>query len=234
MYRSVCLLILFVHATLAAASTLPRWEVGTTWGLKCQYLQSILSKQKGAPLSWSEPVEFVYRVAAKRVEAGATRYTILARPRGKAQFATCFVLVEKDGQLALTRAEDRMLQAGTVVKKPLPVQSGAPSISQGSMIPIDLPVFPLAQPAPFRFTESAGGMQFQITRTQLSFSAPGPCKDLEGSAVRFEVPVRPASLRAVTVEEQPSGRKMLQYWSDDQPWAVFCQSCSTRSWLIEI
>jgi hypothetical protein len=234
-------------ALAPARSFTPRWEVGTTWAIRTQHLHMGFRDSR-EPVRWSEPVTFVYAVTGKKEEGGGrTSYTVKAAPRAAGSgLATTIALVADGGRIAVAAVETHHVRHGKDVAETIRYPAASPVFTESSIIPYDAPVFPLVVPSDiqasnllalkrkYRRVEDAGGLAFARTASQLvkTAGAVSSYVDAGGRPVDFAVPVEASRVFPVQIEDETNGQRVVQYWAEGQPWFLYSENGSSRSWLV--
>ena len=236
-----------VMALAPAKQFTPRWEVGTTWTVKTAFRRMYVMSPDAGGL-WSDPVRFDYRVTQKRADASGTTFTLVAAPHKKTTGFETIITVVSDlsGKLSVRSVTARKLRHGQIVSDRVDYATATPVFTENSIVPYDAPVFPLVKPADLQTSsflstkkkytraESIGGLTFARVGSQLVRGATGASSYTDGTGreVDFQVPVDAAAVFPVDMEEETTRQKVAQYWAEGQPWALYSETSSTRSWLV--
>lgn len=187
----------------AADGSAPRWAAGDVW--------SVLVSYPAAGDGWSDPVRWVYRVAATP-ETGHDGYILaVTGPEMKAR------LVYR-GDFSLAEVEIvRAIRERRIVTD-LAYEAGAPVLTERSPVPFDTPLFPLLSGAAgeYRVRHAIGdGLFVTVTVRQTVASIPGD-----------------EELLAVTCAWGDT-EGFVQHWGQGRPWPLYGENRNMRYWLVE-
>lgn len=204
------LILISMPATADDEGFRPHWQVGDTWTIEAKY-RDVLKPGEDA---WLPAIRWNFTVRARKNIRGEPCFVLHITPESsdlRAQTVLC--LAESD--LHLVEVVDVQPVQGKLQRK---TRHGDPArispISRdGSLVPYDLPMFPLAASRHEDLANIAGcsgeeshrvdGLTF-VEQVQQSW------KPVEGG---FEV----------TLENPVTTKKLTQVWRTDAPWAVTSQ-----------
>lgn len=226
----------------------PQWDIGSSWAVRTEYRQKHVADATRST-GWSEPVVFVYRVARKTQENGNTIYGIIATPQAaNTGFETEIELcLTADQKLSVRSVISKRPKLGTISSDRIDYSLPGPVFTDNSAAPYDSPCFPLVKPANLDGSnyittkksvsriEDVGGLRFVRLQSQLLKPAgPGSTYvDSNGKPISFDVAVDPSSVYPVEMRDETNGQRVVQYWGQGQPWFLYSENGSTRSWLVK-
>jgi len=231
-----CLLIAVMLLTASAASAnspiegyVPNWKVGDFWTLEATYRDL---KSEGE--IWMAPVEWVFRVRAVKQVKGIECYVIHVYSRKKS--------IRPQAVLWLSKAELRPVKVIDIFETPngighserdIDPQEASPLVADGTIVPYDLPVFPLnkansavqgadgfgayrsqASEKKFAKISKVGGLSFKRVIGQKNKTPEKQYADTfaayRSSGQSFQV----------EIAEERSSTNITQLWQQGSPWAI--------------
>lgn len=225
------------------ASFVPTWRQGDRWLVKTETRR--LSMTEEGPKKSEDEEVWIFKVAGVRDHNGRRFFQILARswktpPVDEAAF---LFVGTPDGSggvssLALVRAAYRGQGAPEVERffdrySPAPY----PVINDFTPVPSTFPLFDGG-----RLVGPATGLKFNVSERLESMvfardvrQAVSPVTAADVAAVPLKLPGATAEGGVVVdVTRAQDSRRERQIWHRDQPWFLYAESPTTRSWLVRV
>lgn len=243
-----CLLLAVTLLTGSAASAnppqegyVPSWNVGDYWTLEASYRDL---KSEGDV--WMPPIEWVFKVRAVKQVKGVDCYVVHVYSRKKS--------IRPQAVLWLSKAELRPVKVIDVFETPngishsereIDPQEAVPLVADGTIVPYDLPVFPLnkansavqgadgfgayrAQSSEKKFARISrlGGLSFKRVIGQKNKAPEKQYADTfaayRSSGQSFQV----------EIAEERSNTNITQLWQQGSPWALSSENRDRKVRLI--
>lgn len=219
-----------------AAGYVPTWRVGDRWTLEATYRDL---RQPGEV--WLPPVQWIFKVRSMKVIDGQECYAVHVFPKQQDLKAQAVLyLAVKD--LRPVKVID-VFQVGSKPRsqeRELDVAEVGPLSSEGSLIPYDLPVFPLMRHSVQR-ADSYGAYEGPKAKLFSKIRKLGGLKFRRQASQKTQRPERQhadtlgayrSAGEAFQVElgENRSNRNITQLWQEGSPWAISMESrdCKVR------
>ena len=219
----LALLLLFVLAFpvrgAAEDGVSPVWKEGDTWLVKAVY------RLHPDEDKWSGPVLWEYTIVGFD-EDGSEGHYILEIRNQKGHMKLTSRLIYRAEDLSLIRAEITKTRRGQEFVKVLTYHGGTPVVTEQTLTPYDIPVFPLTCPS---------SLDFEVTRQVDQLKAV--------QNIRQEV--RQVS-GAEGLPDQLPGQDLIevkcigkdglifeQYWDKNSPWPVYGRNGNMKYWLVK-
>lgn len=241
----VAMLFVLSSATDVFASDrgyVPQWKVGDRWVLEATYRDK-LSDEEG----WLPPVEWVFKVRAIRDIDSQQCYVVHVYPRNldlKVQ-AVLWLSVENLQPIRVIDIFPTAEGAGNS-RRDYDPNYPEPLSAPDSMIPYDLPVFPLVkteapvqnadgfdayrrepEAAQYEKLSQVGGLSFRRTVGQKNLKPQRQYSDVfsayRSSGEKFQV----------ELAEARGGETMTQLWQEGSPWAVSVETPDVKVKLMQ-
>ncbi|MBI3039516.1 hypothetical protein HYY75_10825 [bacterium] len=195
----------------------PVWKVGQHWTIKAQYRDLRLAKEK-----WLPPVIWRFHVRGEKKIAGQDCFALHITPAKKKNLGVQAILYLAKSDLHLVKSIELFPSRG---KPQIHAQQAdqsriSPVLSGGSMIPFDLPLFPLSKMKNKESKSAEVAGEHATTLDGLVFVNPvkQSWTPTEGG---FQV-----------ILDDPNGKgKMVQIWKPGKPWATQTQSPTMKTSL---
>jgi hypothetical protein len=227
-----------VSAQDSGTGFVPTWKIGDTWTVEASYRDM---KNVGEP--WLPPVRWVFRVRAEKNIHRTDCYVIHVYPE-KRDLKVQAVLYLGKRDLRALRVIDIFPTASGVKSREKSVDAlhPIPLIAEDSIVPYDLPVFPLVrrsvqqsdsfaaykdpEPVSFARVKSVGGFTFKSSVQQTNKK---PDRQLADSFSSYRYG---SELFEIQLFDATRGGMMTQVWQTGAPWALSSDSPHKRVRLI--
>ena len=218
----------------------PQWSVGDRWILEASYRDMNAEQEV-----WLQPIQWVFRVRAIKEVDNQQCYVVHVYPRNP-EIKVQAVLWLSTYDLRPVRVIDIFpgRQGATSSERDIDASNPHPLMSTGSLIPYDLPVFPLVKtsvqsadgfdayraPDAIKFSSVSriGGLGFRKTVGQTSKAPEKQYSDIFDS-YKFG-----GESFQVELSEGNSENTLTQIWQEGAPWAISSESPLRRVKLIPI
>lgn len=228
----VCMMIcmtVWVTPQLFAEGFVPTWKVGEKWTLEATYRDL---KEPGEV--WLPPIQWTFMVRAVKNHNGVDCYVVHVFPR-KGEFKMQAVLWLAVDDLRPVRVIDIFPtnEGAKFSDREIDPQSSEPLMAIDTMVPYDLPVFPLvkadnavqgadgfdayrSQPAEKKYSKisKVGGLSFKRTIGQTNKA---PEKQYADTFAAYR---NGGETFQVEIAEERSNANITQLWQQGSPWAV--------------
>jgi hypothetical protein len=217
---TLCLATAALFAPAGSAFVTP-WQVGESWTLKAVY-RSVRGEAK-----WSDPVFWIYRVAAvEDLEDTACWRVDASRRSDPDVIVSQFWFKMEDRSLVLARLLKK--RRGTIEEKKVAYKDGRPVKTGQTLTPHDWPAAPLSVDSKRSFSRRRkldDELTVNDTRVQ-TVRRVDPEKEIAG------MPAGPDMLEVIC--QGRGGRVLFRiYFKNDFPWPVHGENPSMRYWLVE-
>ncbi|MBF0409371.1 MAG: hypothetical protein HQM10_18670 [Candidatus Riflebacteria bacterium] len=224
-FRSMLLVALLF--TLSVSTTafcsgefMPTWKVGDNWMIEAKY-RNLISQEN----EWLPPVTWKFSVRSEKVINGEPCWVLHISPvkRGKLKVQAVLFLSKKD--LHTVKKIDIFPVKGKAQAKAKEFNAARPSplFSDESMIPYDLPVFPLSAAVKENDANSTSvGLERAVSVDNITFvdKVAQSWKPVNGG---FEI----------SLHDPDAKGEIKQIWKENAPWAVSMNSNSVQYQLIQ-
>ncbi|MBF0547256.1 MAG: hypothetical protein HQM08_22640 [Candidatus Riflebacteria bacterium] len=203
------LTVMFVCFSVTAFSLdgfIPQWTVGQTWHVKAHY-RNIHSKAK----KWLEPITWNFKVRGEKVINGELCYVLQIVPDQIRHMKTLGILFLSKKDLHAVKVID-IFQVDGKAKSQERIIGGShisPLLRNDSMVPYDLPLFPLSAPASVDNTGASFGGENAVKIDGVNF--------LEDTS---QTCLSDGKGFVVILRSSNGKGNMEQKWNPDFPWAV--------------
>lgn len=247
-YRTILALValIFLGGTLPAETEsaqggfLPKWKVGDRWLLEASYKDL---KTEGEP--WMAPIKWVFQVRGMKNIHRQDCYVVHAYTQNRSLKMQA-ILYLSSIDLRPMRVIDIFPTINGMKSKEKDVDPfhQEPLISEESLVPYDLPVFPLvrrsiqqgdslesyAAPAPKTYTKisQVGGLKFKKSVQQTGKS---PDKQRADSLAAYRTG---GEMFQVEIFDPRSNDNLVQVWQEGSPWAISTESSARKVRLIPL
>ncbi len=225
-------------ATQAEEGFVPSWNIGDKWTLEATYRD-----QRSPGEVWMPPIKWVFHVKSRKSVHRTDCYVLHIYPakRSLKMQAVLYLSVRDLRPMRLIEIYPSLFGAKSR-EKPIDPFHASPLIGDDTLIPYDLPVFPLVRPS----VQRADGFG--------AYAAPEPkmfdkIKKVAGFSFKRQVSQtdkKPDRQHAdaftayrlggetfqVELTDTRSGAVQTQLWQEGSPWAVSCESRDRRVRLI--
>lgn len=132
--------ILMLPGMASAAGFMPIWQEGDSWTIEARYRD--LTKTEEA---WLPPVRWDFSVRNRKSVDGVPCFVVHVTPADRSDLQVQAVLCLAESDLRMIRAVDVFPRRGQVEQSRRSADENrlAPLLRNGSMIPYDMPMFPL-------------------------------------------------------------------------------------------
>lgn len=229
-----------------ATGFVPQWEVGDSWVVQASY-RDLLAEDSNE--KWNEPVNWEFKVRAIRNIANVECYVIHIYPQDSEMNVQAILWLGVQ-DLRPIRVIDVFPSASGIQssRRDFHPDYPEPLSSIDSIIPYDLPMFPLVR----RQTQSAdspdgfdayrrggtakqrhnqvaraGGISF---RRIVSQSTSAPSKQFSDVFSQYRAG---GQTYQVEISQERSSEKMTQLWQQNSPWALSIQTQNMRARLLQ-
>jgi len=229
------ILMLLAFAAVSVADTpregfVPTWKAGDRWVLEASYRDL---KAEGEV--WLPPIQWVFRVRSIKEKYGRQCYIVHVFPRhGEMKVQAILWLAVED--LKPVRVIDVFPtpEGMRYSERDLDPENSEPLVAVDTLVPYDLPVFPLANPANNAVQGADGFAAYRSEATEKKFSRTSKVGSLSFKRTFGQKNKKPerqysdtfAAYRSsgatyqVEVAEERSSTNLLQLWQEGSPWAV--------------
>ena len=230
---SILMLLAFSAVSMADSANegfVPTWKAGDRWVLEASYRDL---KSEGEV--WLPPIQWVFRVRAIKEKLGKQCYVVHVFPRyGEMKVQAILWLAVED--LKPVRVIDIFptSEGMRYSDRDLDPESTEPLVAVDTLIPYDLPVFPLTNAANNAVQGADGFSAYRAEATEKKFSRTSKVGSLSFKRTIGQKSKKPerqysdtfAAYRStgatyqVEVAEERSSTNLLQLWQEGSPWAV--------------
>lgn len=242
---SIIMLLTFSAVGVAGPSQdgfVPKWKAGDRWVLEASYRDL---KNEGD--AWLPPIQWVFRVRAIKEKHGQECYIIHVFPRhGEMKVQAILWLAVKD--LKPVRVID-IFPTGEGMRyseRDLDSEGSEPLIAVDTLIPYDLPVFPLKNAGKSGVQEADGFGAYRAEAVEKKYSRTSKVGALSFKRTYGQKSKHPekqysdtfASYRSsgstyqVEVAEERSDTNLTQLWQEGSPWAISSENRSRKVRLV--
>jgi hypothetical protein len=242
---SIVLLIAFSAAGFAEdlqKGFVPTWKAGDRWVLEASYRDL-----KGDGEAWLPPIQWVFRVRAIKEKLGRQCYIVHVFPRhGEMKVQAILWLAVED--LKPVRVIDIFptTEGMRFSERDIDPENPEPLVAIDTLIPYDLPVFPLTNSAAQGVQSADGFAAYRGGATEKKFSRASKVGTLSFKRTIGQKSKKPerqysdtfAAYRSsgatyqVEVAEERSSTNLLQLWQEGSPWAVSSENRSRKVRLV--
>ncbi|WP_207680963.1 hypothetical protein [Desulfonema magnum] len=223
--------IVFSCVSQAAASDVicPAWKIGDKWLVKSVY-QSPLKKD-----SWSAPVYWEYRVTGCEKSGSEDCYIISVKDHDGSLNLTAkltYRLERGEKSFAvpvLVKSEIKKKRRGKPITKTLTYDKKIPIRTEQTLIPFDMPVFPLRFPSSDDFTVIKHVSQTLRTSEMLRQEV----RKVQGGIKELPEWSGKRELTEVKCISNNNALIFVQYWCEDFLWPLFGRNGNMQYWLVE-
>jgi len=222
----------------ASPGYVPAWEIGARWLVEATYRDLKVPGEV-----WLPPIRWVFKVRTKKMLQQQECYVLHIFPQTP-DMKLQAILYLSVNNLRLLRVIDIFPSQGKVTHttRDVDIAHPQPLLSEGSLVPYDLPLFPLVKQTvqaadsfdAYREPEARkiislnkiGGLTFKRTFTQKDKAPDKQHADLF-SAYRYSGDTFQVELCDVRSKET-----LVQVWQDGAPWAISSESPSRKVRLV--
>lgn len=219
----VCCFSVFWVATVNARETMavPGWAAGQSWIVAASYPDLV---EEGA---WSAPVRWQYRVVADPENTAGETF-LLEISRAETESPPVAIVRLRRENLAPVSLETRSRRLGKTLSILAEFEALRPLVTQGSMAPVDLPIFPIVEGAAdaYQVSRTVAGDLIRKREMIVRTSA----EDAFSSGIGLSDAV---DYLKVTVAYDDGTPIFTQYWRRGALWPSYGENESMRYWLVE-
>lgn len=201
----------------------PTWQAGHSWTVKAVY------RQYGPDREWSTPVFWKYQIGESVTLDGEPCMAVAVNSVHPGPELAARLLF-RASDFSLVQAELAKTRRGKTVSQTLSYTGGAPVKTEQTLIPFDMPVFPLVPPSEAGFAvQKPVGQDMILTEnlrqtTRIAINPEGAIdtqgKPLQGAYTRVE---------CLTPD---NASLFLQYWQEGLPWPVYGRNADMQYWFV--
>ncbi|MFZ2958427.1 MAG: hypothetical protein WA705_16190 [Candidatus Ozemobacteraceae bacterium] len=236
----VCLHAQDDQTSQGAGGFVPKWTVGQQWTLQASYRDL---KNVGQP--WLTPIKWVFKVKAIKNLLRQDCYVLHVYPKDSSlKMQAVLYLAVRD--LRTIRVIDVFPTAQGVKSRTRDVDPYHPEplISENTMVPYDLPVFPLvrmnvqqadgfagyAEPPAKTFNKVAAYGAFKFKRT-VSQTGKQPDRRYADAFASYKSMATGQAFQVELADSGPGGQ-LTQLWQEGSPWAISGETSAKKVWLV--
>jgi hypothetical protein len=230
------LLWIILPATQAAGADMmicPDWKTGDKWTVKAVY-------RSFKTADWSDPVYWEYTVTDCKAD---DCYLIEVKNQNEKPNLTARFTYRKSppaplcergeecNAFGLDKAEISKMRRGKEISNVLTYKKGVPIQTEQTLIPFDMPVFPLRFPfsADYSLSKPVTG---ELNATEIIRQE---CRQVQKAEELTDwtqdQPLTEVKCSKVTGKE--TKLIFVQYWHKDYPWPLFGQNQNMKYWLVK-
>lgn len=212
--------IFFIPAIVTAQDFMPNWRVGDSWVIEARYRNA-----SGDGDEWLPAIRWQFRVRNLKTIDGVSCFVLHITPAERNDLKVQTILCLAESDLRLVRAIDIYPVRGRAEKfeRDADISRYSPLLRNGSMVPYDMPLFPLAAGGETR--NNAAGI-----RTEKSTEVDG-LSFVEEVTQAWEPTDRGGF--QVTLTNPVSDGQITQIWREGLPWAESMTSHSIAYQLVD-
>ena len=212
-------LLLIPGLARAAEGFLPSWQVGESWTLEARYRD--LAK---ADEAWLPPIRWTFSVRNRKEIEGVPCYVLHVTPADREDLRVQAILCLAEADLRLVKAVDVFPGRGRIMKRERRGDESrfSPLLRNGSLVPYDLPLFPLAAGGEERDNAAAVGAEKSVSVDGLTF-----VEEITQEWVPVDGGYR------ITLKNPVSDGWITQTWKEGLPWAESMQSHTLSYRLVQ-
>ena len=242
---SILLLLAFSAAGVAGSSEdgfVPTWQAGDRWVLEATYRDL-----NAAGEVWLPPIQWVFRVRAIKEKYGKQCYIVHVFPRrGEMKVQAILWLAVED--LKPVRVIDIFPtpEGMHYAERDVDPDNAEPLVAIDTLIPYDLPVFPLKKAAAAGVQSADGFAAYRAEATEKKYDRVSKVGQLSFKRTYGQKNKRPdkqhsdtfaayrssGSTYQVEVAEERSNTNLLQLWQEGTPWAVSSENRARKVRLV--
>jgi len=242
---SILLLLAFSAVAVAGSSQdgfVPVWQAGDRWVLEASYRDLNAEGEV-----WLPPIQWVFRVRAIKEKCGRQCYIVHVFPRhGEMKVQAVLWLAVED--LKPVRVVDIFptTDGMSYSERDVDPNSSEPLVAIDTLIPYDLPVFPLKKTAPEGAQSADGFAAYRAEATETKYDRVSKVGQLSFKRTYGQKNKRPDKQHAdsfaayrstgatyqVEVAEERSSTNLLQLWQEGTPWAVSSENRARKVRLV--
>jgi hypothetical protein len=199
----------------------PPWTVGQSWLVKVSYANYRAEGQ------WSSPILWRYTVVDEGGGASGNCIEIKVSPLDDPSSEVALIKLAKDDGRPLSVTTVKQVR-GKRVTLTRPYTDLQPLVTQISMVPFDLPVFPILDGQSDRYpveTPIAGDLIRK--REIILHTSVSPLPKESGMAPDM------TEFLKVSADYDNGEHIFTQYWEEGKPWPSFGENGSMRYWLVD-
>ncbi|MBF0498507.1 MAG: hypothetical protein HQM09_00105 [Candidatus Riflebacteria bacterium] len=247
-FSAICILAVLILFPLTAQAQepqpasgfVPKWTVGDQWTLQASYRDL-----KNASEPWLPPVRWVFRVKAIKNIFRMDCYVIHVFPQdARLKMQAVLYLAVRD--LRPVRVIDIFPTAQGVKNRirDLDPMHPTPLLNEDSMVPYDMPVFPLmrmttqradgfagyTEPEARNFDKIATYGVFKFKRN-VAQTGKQPERRYADSFATYRSMATGESFQVELADSGPTGT-LTQLWQEGAPWAISSENSARKIWLV--
>ena len=217
-----CIIFNIQDADALQKLTAPVWQEGQTWLVKVSYPDFSRKDE------WSSPVVWRYTVVGES-GVGAERLLIVEVSReGENASQAAATLTVHATDMSPKEVETTKMRRGKPLSTTVKYEEKRPLITQTSMVPIDLPIFPLqlGERNGYPVTQELAG---DLMRKREIIVDTTESRIPESERAKSDT----SAYFKVTVAFDDGDILFTQYWKEGKPWPSFGMNGSMKYWLVD-